>query len=94
RKLEQYTKEAVEQNFSTGAYAGKVVFAALDVDEKANEHFVDDYQLVAKAVILQPEKNGVAGKWENMDQIWLLLGDKEKFKDYVKNGVLKQLEAK
>lgn len=92
RKIEQYTKEAAE-SFASGVYAGKAEFAAVNVEEKPNEHFVKDYQLVSKSVILQLEKDGKPGKWENLDRIWLELGNKDKFIAYVKAGMLKQLAA-
>jgi len=94
RKIEQYTKEAVEKNFSGGGYAGKVAFMPVNVEEKPNEHFVKDYQLVSKSVILQPEKDGKPGKWKNLDRIWLELGDKDKFVAYIKSGVIEALEGK
>lgn len=93
RKIEQYTKEAAE-SFASGAYAGKVAFTAVNVEEKPNEHFVKDYQLVSKAVVLQRVKDGQPGKWENLDRIWLELGDKDKFVAYIKGNIIKQLEAK
>ncbi|HOX23154.1 MAG TPA: nitrophenyl compound nitroreductase subunit ArsF family protein [Elusimicrobiales bacterium] len=93
RKIEQYTREAAE-SFVSGAYAGRVVFSALNVEEGGNEHFIKDYQLVSKAVILQREKDGKPGAWENLDRIWLELGDKDKFIAYVKEHIVKQLEAK
>ena len=93
RKIEQYTKEAAE-SFAAGQYAGRVAFAALNVEEKANEHFVKDYQLVSKTVVLQPEKDGKPGAWENLDRIWFELGSKDKFLVYVKEHIVKQLEAK
>lgn len=93
RKIEQYTKEATE-SFASGEYAGRVSFKAINVEEKPNTHFVSEYQLVSKAVVLQPEKNGQPGKWENLDRIWLELGDKDKFIAYIKAAITKQLEAK
>lgn len=94
RKIEQYTKEAVEQSFSSGTYAGKVLFIPVNVEENANEHFVEQYKLVAKSVILQPEQGGKPGQWENLDRIWVYSGDRDKFLAYVKGSVLKLLEGR
>ena len=93
RKIEQYTKEAAE-SFASGAYAGRVVFFAVNVEESINAHFIQDYQLAAKAVVLQSEKSGKPGAWENLDRIWLELGNKGKFIAYVKEHIIKQLEVK
>ena len=91
RKLEQYTKEAVELNFSTGPFAGRAHFSAVNIDKPENQHFIADYKLVSKAVVLQPEKGG---KWTNLDQIWLKLEDKDAFLAYIRDGIIKVLEAK
>lgn len=93
-KIEQYTKEAVGQYFSSGTYAGRVKFVPVNVDENANAHFIKEYKLVSKSVVLQTVKNGKPGSWENLDRIWLELGDKNKFIAYVKGGILKALESK
>jgi len=91
RKIEQYTKEAVELNFSSGPYAGRAQFSAVNIDRPENEHFIADYKLVSKAVVLQPEKGG---KWVNLDQIWLKLGDRDAFLSYIADGIIRTLEAK
>jgi len=94
RKIEQYTREAVELGFSSGTYAGRVVFIPVNVEEPANGHFVDEYKLVAKSVIIQPERGGKPGQWENLDKIWMYAGDRDKFLAYVKGSVLKLLGAR
>jgi len=94
RRIEQYTREAVELNFSSGTYAGRVVFIPVNVDEPANGHFVDDYKLAAKSVIIQPERGGKPGQWENLDKIWMYSGDRDKFLAYVKGSILKLLGAR
>ena len=91
RKLEQYTKAAVELNFSTGPFAGRAHFAPVNIDKPENRHFIADYKLVSKAVVLQPEKGG---KCTNLDQIWLMLEDKDAFLAYIRDGIIKALEAK
>ncbi|MDD5633755.1 MAG: nitrophenyl compound nitroreductase subunit ArsF family protein, partial [Candidatus Omnitrophica bacterium] len=52
RKLEQYSKEAVENNFGNELTLGKIVFKTINVDKKGNEHFVNDYQLATKSLVV------------------------------------------
>jgi hypothetical protein len=82
-KLEKYSKEAIEQNFKEALSSGKLEFKAINVDEKANEHFVDDYQLYTKSLILVLMKDGKQIKYKNLDKIWEYVGDKKKFFGYV-----------
>ena len=86
-KLEQYSKEAIETNFKDALASGKLEFKVINVEDKGNEHYTKDYQLYTKSLILSLIKDGKETKWKNMDKIWEYVGNKERFIDYVKNGV-------
>ncbi|MCX5716040.1 MAG: nitrophenyl compound nitroreductase subunit ArsF family protein [Candidatus Omnitrophica bacterium] len=86
-KLEQYSKEAIETNFKDALASGKLEFKTINVDEKGNEHYVSDYQLYTKSLILSLVKDGKEVKCKNLDKIWEYAGNKQRFIDYVKSGV-------
>jgi hypothetical protein len=93
RKLEQYSKDAIETNFKDAIASGKLEFKAVNVDEAGNEHFTDDYQLYTKSVILSLVKDGKETKWKNLDKIWELVRDKQEFYGYMDaevSGFLKE----
>jgi len=73
-KLEQYSKEAIGPGL-------KVV----NVDEKENSHYIKDYRLYTKSLVLSLVKGGKEIKWKNLDKIWEYSGNRQKFIDYVKN---------
>ncbi|MFA5270946.1 MAG: nitrophenyl compound nitroreductase subunit ArsF family protein [Candidatus Omnitrophota bacterium] len=82
-KLEEYSKEAIEQNFKDALSSGKLEFKVVNVDEKTNAHFIDEYQLYTKSLVLSLIKNGKEIKSKNLDKIWEYVGDKKKFFEYV-----------
>lgn len=86
-KLELYSKEAIETNFKDALASGKLEFKVVNIEDKGNEHFGNDYQLYTKSLILSLVKDGKEIKWVNLDKIWQHVGQKQKFIDYVKNGV-------
>lgn len=86
-KLEQYSKEAIETNFKDALQSGKLEYKVVNVEDKGNEHFCDDYQLYTKSLILSLIEDGKEIKWKNLDKIWEYVGNKQKFLDYVKAGV-------
>lgn len=90
-RIEQYTKEAVESYFGDELSSGKVVFMPVNVEERGNEHFVKDYQLYTKSVVLSLVKNGDEVRFSNLEKVWNLLGSKDKFLFYVKAEVEKYL---
>ena len=91
-KLEQYSKEAIEANFKDALASGKLEFRAVNTDDKGNEHYVSDYQLYTKSLILSLVKDGKEIKWKNLDKIWEYVGNKQRFIDYVKSGVAELLK--
>ncbi len=95
RKLEEYSKEAIETNFKDAIASGRLEYKVVNVEDKGNEHYASDYQLYTKALILSLIKDGKETKWINLDKIWEYVRNKEMFIDYVKNGVadlLKEVE--
>jgi thiol-disulfide isomerase/thioredoxin len=86
-KLEQYIREAVENNFKNELVSTKLEFKAVNVEDKVNGHYVNDYQLYAKSLILSLVKNGKETKWKNLNKIWEYVGNKQRFIDYVKSEV-------
>jgi len=85
--MEKYSKEAIEINFKNALASGKLEFKAVNVEERGNEHFADDYQLYTKSLILSLVKDGVEIKSKNLDKIWQYAGNKQKFIEYVTNGI-------
>ncbi|MFH0941314.1 MAG: nitrophenyl compound nitroreductase subunit ArsF family protein [Candidatus Omnitrophota bacterium] len=86
-KLEQYSKETIETNFKDALASGKLEFKVVNVEDKDNEHYSNNYQLYTKSLILSLVKDGKQIKWKNLDKIWEYVGNKQRFIDYVKGGV-------
>lgn len=86
RKLESYTQEAIEAAFSEQLEAGTIVWMPVNTDEEGNGHFIDDYQLFTKSVVLSEVKDGEELRWKNLDQIWTLVrGDKAAYLKYIQD---------
>ncbi len=94
KAMETMTREAIDTGFKKETASGRLVLKEVNVDEDANKHFVFDYQLTTKTVIVQRMVKDKNADWTNLDQIWLLAGDKEKFIKYIQAGVGKALAAK
>lgn len=81
--MEKYSKEVIEANFKGALSSGSLEFKAVNVEDKGNEHFVNDYQLYTKSLILSLVKDGKELRHKNLDKIWQLASNKQKFIDYV-----------
>ena len=85
--MEQYSKEAIEANFKDALSSGKLEFKVVNVEERGNEHFAQDYQLYTKSLILSLAKDGKETKSKNLTKIWEYVRNKQRFFDYVSEEV-------
>ncbi len=83
RKLESYSEEALLTGFESELADSSLVWRAVNYDEEENEHYIKDYQLYTKTLILSRDGDLEEGQWKNLDKIWELVGDKDEFIDYV-----------
>lgn len=87
KKLEAYTQEALEKYFAENLKSGDVQFEAVNIDNAESEHFIKDYNLYTKSVVLSEIKNGKETKWKNLDKIWSLVSNKDEFLAYIQNNL-------
>lgn len=85
--MEQYSKEAIESNFKDALSSGRLEFKVVNTDERGNEHFVQDYQLYTKSLVLSLLKDGKEIKSKNLTKIWDRVRNKQSFIDYVNEEV-------
>jgi hypothetical protein len=92
-KIEAYTKEAIDSAYSAQLKDSLIVWRMTNIDEKANEHYQDDYQLYTKSVIVSDMVGGKQIRWKNLEKIWEYLDDKAAFQAYIKTGIDSYLKA-
>jgi hypothetical protein len=83
KKIEAYTKEAIETGFADQLEAGKLEFYIINVDESPNERYVYQYRLTTKSVILAECMGERPTRWKNLEEVWDHVGDKDVFTDYI-----------
>ena len=92
KKIEEYSREAVDLYFSEQLKTGELKFEVINTDEPANEHFVEDYQLYTRSLVIAEFKDGKQVKWKNLAKVWDYLNNKEKFHEYVKSEIQNYVE--
>lgn len=94
KTIEAYTREAVATKLAAGYKDWKIEFKGVNVDEEPNKHFVQDYWLNSKSVVVQKFSGEEALNWGRLDKVWQLLGDKDAFMNYVADETHKVLDSK
>lgn len=91
-RIEQYSKEAIEYYFGNEIDSGKLIFKVVNVEEKENEHFIRDYELYTKSLIISLVKDGKEVKYNNLTRVWEFLGNRDRFFEYVRDEITKYLK--
>ena len=92
KKIEQYSREAIEKYFAEQLKTEKLVFNVINTNLPKNKHFIEDYQLYTKSLIIAEFKDGKQIRWKNLAKVWNCLNDRDKFYEYVKSEIQKYLE--
>lgn len=86
-QFEKLTQEILTSHFAGELADSTIVFRPVNIQKEKNKHYVDDYKLVSKSLVLSLRKDDRELDWENLDQIWQLVRDSKKFTAYVKSAI-------
>jgi len=92
RKIEQYSREAIEKHFVEELKTKKLTFTIINTDLPENRHFIEDYQLYTRSLVIAEYKDGRQVRWKYLAKVWDYLNDKNAFYEYVKSEILNYLE--
>jgi hypothetical protein len=92
RAIEQYTYDALVTGFSGELQSETLEWHTINVEEPDNQHFIDEYELIMRSVVLADMAGENQIRWKNLDRIWDLVGDKGEFVSYVQAETRAYLE--
>ncbi|MBD3169468.1 MAG: hypothetical protein GF307_08290 [candidate division Zixibacteria bacterium] len=93
KRIEAYSKEAIENGFSDELADGIIKWKSVDFDKSENNHYKKDYRLFASSLVIVKMINGEQSEWKNLEKVWKYKGDKEKFHEYVQEEIREYLEG-
>ncbi len=94
RTIEAFTYGAVKGAFAQEMKGGKLAWQVINVQEAGNEHYIKDFRLATKSVVVVDVVDGRRVRWKNLNRIWELLNDQPMFARYVEEEVRQYLEER
>lgn len=85
--LEAYTREALDTYFAPDLASGRIQWRTADLDAPENTHFVDEFGLYTKSVVLVRYQGGALTRFDSLSRIWELVYDKEAYIAYIRDEV-------
>lgn len=90
--LERYAEETLLKNFKDEIQQKLISWYSIDVQSKEHEHFIKDFNIFTKSIIIVEISEGKIVRWKNLDNIWNLLSNKEEFQNYIVKEIKKFME--
>jgi hypothetical protein len=90
-KIEKLTQDAIHSQFTDALEKKEIIFQTINYDKAENKHFIDDYQLAFKTVVVSERKKGQEQRWSKYDKVWELVNDPEEFSSYLQQGISQYL---
>ncbi|MCL6547048.1 MAG: nitrophenyl compound nitroreductase subunit ArsF family protein [Bryobacteraceae bacterium] len=87
RAIETYTADTLRQSFADVLSDGTLEWHPVNVQLPQNRHFIQDYQLFTKSVVISRVKEGRQVEWKNLERVWELAGNREAFQNYIRGEV-------
>ena len=92
RSIEAYSREVVEQRFGAEIAKGRLQYKVVNVQLAENKHFVKDYQLFTKSLVLVRFDKGKQAEYKVLNDTWELVGDKPAMQAYVERELREYLK--
>lgn len=90
-KMEALADETIWADYRELAGDGRVVFQAVNIETDEHRHFIEDYQLVNKVVVVSERRGGQEVSWTRLDLVWEKIGDDADYRAYIAENVAASL---
>ena len=92
--IEKYVNETVSEFFNEKVAGKEIIIKSINLDEPANAHFVELFDLSARVVVVANYTDTLQPGWKKLNRVWELVSDEETFKLYIKDGIQSVLNGK
>jgi len=83
KMIESLTEKSLKHNFNEELASRRIVLKAVDVSESLNKHYIRDYGLYTKSVVLSLVKDNRETKWKILKKTWEYLNNEAAFEKYI-----------
>jgi len=87
RAIEANADEALHDAFGPQLADGTLAWRPLNVEAPENRHFIDDFHLTSRDIVVVRRRPDGSREWHRLDRTWALVHDKTAFVHYVEGEV-------
>ncbi|HOT47133.1 MAG TPA: nitrophenyl compound nitroreductase subunit ArsF family protein [Spirochaetota bacterium] len=82
-RIEELTRMSLQKGFARELASGAILFRPVNVDLPQNEHYISDYRLRTRSVVLSRVNGGKEINWKNLERVWDYFSDEKAFLGYI-----------
>ncbi|MBD3220288.1 hypothetical protein GF314_03520 [bacterium] len=86
-KIEALAEKTIWEGFDARLRDGTIVFRAVNIETDDHRHFVQDYALATKVVVISERRDGREVGWRRLDEVWQKIGDDDAYRRYIASNV-------
>ena len=90
--IEKYANETIKSNFLKELGNGELKWKVVNVENPENKHFITDFKLHTKSLVLAFAEKGKVLKWKNLKNVWKYARNEQQYKKYVRTEITKFME--
>ncbi len=94
QKMGNYTEEAIKKGFAREIKEGKVDFHFIDFQDQKNAAFTKAYGIQGPTLLVAKASGNKVSEYQNLDEMWTKVRDKNDFIEYVQTSVKSYLKDK
>ena len=92
-RTEGWTESTIRAAFAKELGDSTLLWSAINIDEPEHEHFIDDFKLSNRSVILVELEGREQKRWKNLEAVWDLLDNEKAFRLYIRDEIQNYLDC-
>ena len=81
--IEKQSRETIELAYGGELAEGRLRWQTVNIEQPGREHFERDFELERGALVLVEEQGGAIARFKKLEQVWELVEDAARFREYV-----------
>ncbi|BBB33045.1 conserved hypothetical protein [Thermotomaculum hydrothermale] len=87
KAIEANADFVVKEHFKKELKKGVLAWKPVDVDKPENKHFIKEFKLYTKSLVLAKIKNGKVVRYKILQKVWQVVYEPYEFENYIVNSV-------
>ncbi|QBF83268.1 hypothetical protein EXU30_11585 [Shewanella maritima] len=83
KRIEELTNKSINSGYSSQLKQQKVILNIVNLEQEGNDHYIDDFQLITRSVVVAIEQQGGVVAYSRLDRVWDLISQPEQFTQYI-----------